>query len=85
VTLISASAEFGRAVFAAPGTPPERLAALRKAFDAAIKDPALLAEAKKRKVDIEPQSGLAVQKTAAQVVSTSPDAIAYARQLMGSK
>jgi tripartite-type tricarboxylate transporter receptor subunit TctC len=85
VTLISASAEFGRAVFAPPEVPADRLAALRRAFDAAIKDPTLLAEAKKRKIVIEPQSGEAVQKTAAEVVGASPDAIAYARQLMGSK
>jgi tripartite-type tricarboxylate transporter receptor subunit TctC len=85
VTLISASAEFGRAVFAPPGTPADRLAALRRAFDAAIKDPALLAEAKKRKLVIEPQDGAKVQKTATDVISASPEAIAYARQLMGSK
>jgi tripartite-type tricarboxylate transporter receptor subunit TctC len=85
VTLISASAEFGRAVFAPPETPADRLAALRKAFDAAIKDPALLADAKKRKLVIEPQDGGKLQRTAAEVVSASPEAIAYARQLMGSK
>jgi tripartite-type tricarboxylate transporter receptor subunit TctC len=85
VTLISASAEFGRAVFAAPETPPDRLATLRKAFDAAIRDPALLADAKKRKLEIEPQSGEELQKVAAEVVSASPEAIAYARQLQGSK
>jgi tripartite-type tricarboxylate transporter receptor subunit TctC len=85
VTLISASAEFGRALFTAPGVPADRLAALRRAFDRAIRDPALLAEAKNRNIDIEPQSGEALQKTAAQVVSASPEAIAYARQIMGSK
>ncbi|MGH6771840.1 MAG: Bug family tripartite tricarboxylate transporter substrate binding protein [Xanthobacteraceae bacterium] len=85
VTLISASSEFGRAVFAPPGIPADRLAALRKAFDAAIKDPALLADAKKRKLVIEPQNGAKLQKTTADVVSASPEAIAYARQLMGSK
>jgi tripartite-type tricarboxylate transporter receptor subunit TctC len=85
VTLISASAEFGRAVFAAPGIPAERLAALRQAFDMTMKDPEFLAEAKKRKIEIEPQTGETVQKTAAKVVSAAPDAIAYARALMGSK
>jgi tripartite-type tricarboxylate transporter receptor subunit TctC len=85
VRLISASSAFGRAVFAAPGTPADRLAALRKAFDAAIRDPELLAEAKKRKIDIEPQDGPALQKLVADVMNTSPDAIAYARELQGGK
>ena len=85
VTLISASSEFGRAVFAAPETPADRLAALRKAFDAAIRDPELLAEAAKRKIEIEPQSGQTLQKVVADVVGASPEAIAYARELQGSK
>ena len=85
VTLISASSEFGRAIFAAPETPADRLAALRKAFDAALHDPELLAEAKRRKIDIEPQNGLALQKLVAEVVGASPDAVAYARELQGSK
>jgi len=85
VTLISASSEFGRAVFAAPETPADRLAALRKAFDAAMRDPDLLADARKRKIDIEPQTGQALQKVVAEVVGASPEAITYARELQGSK
>jgi tripartite-type tricarboxylate transporter receptor subunit TctC len=85
VTLISASAEFGRAVFAPPEVPADRLAALRRAFDAALKDPALLAEAKKRKLVIEAQTGAELQKVAAEVVGASPEAVAYARELQGSK
>jgi tripartite-type tricarboxylate transporter receptor subunit TctC len=72
-------------MFAAPETPADRLAALRKAFDAAIRDPELLAEAKKRKIDIEPQDGETLQKLVAEVMNTSPDAIGYARELQGSK
>jgi tripartite-type tricarboxylate transporter receptor subunit TctC len=85
VTLISASAEFGRAVFAPPEVPADRLNALRRAFDAALKDPALLADAKKRKLEIEPAPGETLQKVAAEVVSASPEAVAYARELQGSK
>ena len=38
---------FGRPYILPPGTPDERVAALRKAFMAARRDPELLAEAKK--------------------------------------
>ncbi len=85
VTLISSAAEFGRAVFTTPEVPADRLAALRRAFDAAMKDPELLAEAKKRDMPIEPQTGEALQKIAAQVTKAFPDAVAYARELQGSK
>jgi tripartite-type tricarboxylate transporter receptor subunit TctC len=46
------STEFGRPYVAPPGTPPERVAALRKAFADALKDPALIEEAKKASVDM---------------------------------
>jgi tripartite-type tricarboxylate transporter receptor subunit TctC len=85
VMLLSSAAEFGRAVFAAPEVPADRLAALRRAFDAAVKDPELLAEAKKRDMPIEPQTGEALQKVAAQVTKAFPEAVAYARELQGSK
>ena len=40
-----------------PDVPAERAKALRKAFDDTVKDPELLAEAKKMKLDINPVSG----------------------------
>jgi tripartite-type tricarboxylate transporter receptor subunit TctC len=83
--LLSSAAEFGRAVFTTPEVPADRLAALRRAFDAAMKDPELLAEAKKRKMPIEPQTGETLQKVAAQVTKAFPEAVAYARELQGSK
>jgi tripartite-type tricarboxylate transporter receptor subunit TctC len=46
------STEFGRPYVAPPGSPPERVAALRKAFADALKDPALIEEAKKSAVDM---------------------------------
>ena len=46
------STEFGRPYVAPPGVPAERVAALRKAFTAALKDPALIEEANKAQVDM---------------------------------
>jgi tripartite-type tricarboxylate transporter receptor subunit TctC len=83
--LMAAAAEFGRAVFAPPGTPADRVEALRRAFDATVKDQAFLEEAKKAKLVIEPQTGAALVRIARQVIASSPDAIAYARQLMKGK
>ena len=52
-------AKFGmsRPFMAPPGLPPERLALLRRAFDATLQDPVVLAEAQKLGMEINPVSG----------------------------
>lgn len=47
----------GRPVFAPPGIPADREAALRAAFDATLKDPEFLAEAARLNLEISPASG----------------------------
>jgi hypothetical protein len=49
-----------RPIGAPPGVPEERLRALREGFDRAMKDSALLADAEKAQVGIEPMSGAAI-------------------------
>jgi tripartite-type tricarboxylate transporter receptor subunit TctC len=56
------SAQVGRAIVAPPGVPAERIATLRAAFDAMLKDPDLLAEIDKSGLEFVPASGDAVQK-----------------------
>jgi tripartite-type tricarboxylate transporter receptor subunit TctC len=68
--LLSTSVVIGRPIFAAPGVPAERVAALRKAFDDTMKDPEFLAEAKEAKLDLDPVSGEELQRLVADVVST---------------
>ena len=46
-----------RPMLAPPGTPPERVAALRKAFSAAMRDPGFIAEAQKQNLEIKEISG----------------------------
>ena len=46
------STEFGRPYVLPPGAPPERLAALRKAFADTLTDPGLIEEAKRASVDM---------------------------------
>jgi tripartite-type tricarboxylate transporter receptor subunit TctC len=70
-------AKFGmsRPFFAPPGLPPERLDTLRRAFDATLKDPAVLAEAKKLGMEINPVSGEDVAALVSRMMNT-PDALA---------
>lgn len=47
----------GRPFVAPPGLPADRLRMLRNAFDATVKDPSFIAEVRKRKYSLDPQSG----------------------------
>lgn len=57
VPLVMAATDFGRPIVAPPGTPAERLKILREAFLKTMKDPELLAEAKRKNFDITPSTG----------------------------
>lgn len=66
----------GRPYLAPPGIPADRLAALRAAFDAAMKDPALLADAEKARLDISPTSGAKLQAVVAGMIKTNAEVLA---------
>lgn len=55
------SADFGQVLAAPPGVPAERVQALRRAFDAMMKDKDFLALAKARKMHLEPMTGEQLQ------------------------
>ena len=62
--------------------PAERLAILRKAFDDMVKDPEFLAEAAKANLVIEPMSGAAVDKVAADMFRADPKTVEKVKSLM---
>jgi tripartite-type tricarboxylate transporter receptor subunit TctC len=61
-----------RAVAVGPGVPAERVTLLRRAFDAAMRDPALLAEAERQSIDIRPVAGERLQEIVGQMIHTDP-------------
>jgi tripartite-type tricarboxylate transporter receptor subunit TctC len=65
----------GRALHTTPGVPAERVAALRKAFDDTMKDPAFIAEFKKRKLPFGPTSGKDLQAFINKVIATPQSTI----------
>ena len=79
---LSLDTAIARAFVAAPGVPAERVAALRHAFEMALKDPALLAEAKKSKTDISPSSGQEAQEIATEIVDTRPEVVELAKKVL---
>jgi len=68
--LALARLEFGRPFFLPPNVPPERVEALRRAFDATMKDPAFLADADRLNLDVSPIGGDAVLRLVEEMKQT---------------
>jgi tripartite-type tricarboxylate transporter receptor subunit TctC len=83
--LALARLEFGRPFFLPPNVPPERVEALRRAFDATMRDPAFLAETEKLKIEVEPLTGEQVATLIAEAYATPVDTVARVRDAMGSR
>ena len=77
--LALARLEYGRPFFLPPNTPVERVQALRRAFDATMKDAAYLAEAEKLKIDVDALNGAQVATLIEQVSRTPADTVARVR------
>jgi tripartite-type tricarboxylate transporter receptor subunit TctC len=60
----------GRPYLAPPGVPPERAAALRKAFMDTMKDPEFLSDAEKSQLEINPVSGADVEQLVKELYQT---------------
>lgn len=73
--LIFATQEMGRPFAAPPGIPADRGAALRQAFQSALKDSELLAEAKKQNLEIDPISGEEITKLLVDLYETPKDVV----------
>ncbi len=73
--LLSASVEVGRPLYVGPDVPAARVAALRKAFDETMTDPVFIETAAREHFDIQPVSGVEMQRVVGEITST-PKAIA---------
>lgn len=81
LTLFSSPSTIGRSIAAPPDVPAERVKVLRDAFNAAIRDPALIEEAKRLKLELDPLDGAALQAAIASGSAAAPDVIARARRV----
>lgn len=77
-----ASQAFGRPYLAPPGTPPERVAALRRAFDLAVRDKAFADEATKAKLEVSPITGPEMEAMVARLAASPAPVIARVRSLL---
>ena len=64
---------------APPGVAPDRVAALRQAFDAVMKDPEFRADAARQSLDIDPFTGPEIETMIQKVYANTPEVVARAK------
>lgn len=74
--------EVGRSFLAPPGVPADRVTALRRAFDAAMKDKDFIADVEKAKAEFNPMTGEDLQKRIAQTANVPAAVIERMRKLL---
>jgi hypothetical protein len=82
-TALLASGEFHRLYLAPPNMRPEHVRSLREVFMKTVKDPAFVAEAKNKKLDIDPSSGEEVEMLGREVMSQPPEVVERLKKLLG--
>ena len=81
--VLLSSGDLGRPIIASPGVPADRIKTLREAFTKSMNDPALIADANKRKWDLEPTSGDRLEATAKEIMVQPREVIEKAKKLLG--
>jgi tripartite-type tricarboxylate transporter receptor subunit TctC len=82
--VILAAESFGRPIISGPGLPADRVTTLRRAFDQAMKDPDLLAETQKQKMDVDPESGENLEKLAQQILQQPAEVLARVKKILSN-
>ena len=78
-----ANQDIGWPYVMAAGVPDERVEAVRSAFSAMVKDPAFLADAKARKLDISPASAADQAALTRTILDTPPDVVEEVKRIVG--
>ena len=82
IELVVSGTQFGRPLATNAGVPTERVAALRAAYAATMKDPEFLAEAAKLNFEVNPVLGERMQQVVAKVLATPKPIAARAKRLL---
>jgi tripartite-type tricarboxylate transporter receptor subunit TctC len=77
--------DFGRPWVMPPNTPPQAVKVMRAAYAKAMKDPALLDEAKRGKMEVEYVPGEELQKLAEKMIGQPPRVVERVKGLLGRK
>jgi tripartite-type tricarboxylate transporter receptor subunit TctC len=72
---------WARPLIAPPGTPANRVATLRAAYEKTSQNPELLAEAKKMRIEVTPLRGEKLQSMAVEVMKQPPEVVEQIKKL----
>jgi hypothetical protein len=75
IELLTSGEVIGRPLVTTPGVPMDRVTALRRAFDAAMKDAEFLVEAEKVGLELNPITGEELQAAVERILAAKPSAI----------
>jgi tripartite-type tricarboxylate transporter receptor subunit TctC len=76
------SGELGRPIVSSPALPIDRTKLLREAFMKSMKDPALLEEASRRKLEITPVGGEELAQIAKEVIEQPPEVVEVIKRIL---
>jgi tripartite-type tricarboxylate transporter receptor subunit TctC len=84
LTMMFARTEYGRPYFAPPEVPRARIEALRRAFDATMRDADFMADAAQLQLELSPMRGEEVQALVGKLAQTPPEIVARVRAALES-
>jgi len=77
---VANASDIGRSILAPPNVPAERVAALRKAFQALVRDPDFIRESDRRSVELEALAGDELQTMVNRSMNLTPELVERIRQ-----
>ncbi len=83
VRVLTGSGNVGRPFAVAPGVPADRVKSLREAYAKALKDPQLVAEAKRGRMDMDPSTGEQMQALFKRLLDQPPEVVKAVKKIMG--
>ncbi|HEX2227300.1 MAG TPA: tripartite tricarboxylate transporter substrate-binding protein [Candidatus Binatia bacterium] len=82
--VVLAAGDFGRPLMVTPGTPPDRVKILREAMLKTLKDPEVVTEAKKSRMDVDPTTGEELETLVKEIFDSPPDVLERVKRILGN-
>ena len=82
--MILTGGDLGRPMLVTPGTPPERVKIFREAYAKALKDPELLLETAKARMDVDPTPGEELEELIKKVMDQPKDVVDRVKKMLGN-
>lgn len=74
--------ELGRPMIAPPGVPADRIKILREAYNKALKDPELIAEVTKSRLDMDPSTGEEIEVLIREIMDQPPEVVTLVKKII---